>query len=243
MHAYLERARRGTSNWGNRINWNASQVQGGAWGASNTISDPLGFNADPNYIYKFHVVEARYPNTIQIKLPFDQFDASLSDNECNGWTLSGTTNVSRTSSGGTFTHTVTNNGPKAASYTWAIRGSYQGGGYTNVAGQSGTCNSVPAAPSSNSKCPNARSVSYTWPAGTPGGAQYCQRIYYTNADGPSSGTDHSTEKCITKGSGAPSGGICSAFTYTDPGTEVPSGASSARRTNTVVSITGVGRSR
>jgi hypothetical protein len=80
MHAYLERSDvvpymdTGAINWSTQKTWTAQEVQGGPFGQSNTTAT-LSFNASNNYIYKFHIVGAAHPNTIQIKVPFDQFDA------------------------------------------------------------------------------------------------------------------------------------------------------------------------
>lgn len=78
MAAFLEHAPSGSSPpypWTTQTSWSASTVQGGAWGTSGTTST-LSFKPSDNFIYKFHVTNSSHPNTIQIKLPFDQFDAS-----------------------------------------------------------------------------------------------------------------------------------------------------------------------
>jgi hypothetical protein len=125
MHAYLERSSRyGPINWTTIKNYSAAQVQGGSSGVSGTTSDPLKFDASAGYIYKFHIVDAQYPNTIQVNLPFDQIDASYD----NCWKLvSGTTVTKRTLGPGdtaTFHHSIQNTGPVAASYTWKIERKY-----------------------------------------------------------------------------------------------------------------------
>lgn len=75
MRAYLEQSPSpGTINWSTQKSWTAAQVQGGSFGVSGTTST-LSFTADNDHIYKFHVLDSSHPNTIQIKLPFDQFDA------------------------------------------------------------------------------------------------------------------------------------------------------------------------
>jgi hypothetical protein len=84
MHAYLERSDivpymdSGAINWSTQTSWTAQQVQGvpnGFQWAQSGTTGTLNFNANNNYIYKFHIQGAAHPNTIQIGLPFDQFDA------------------------------------------------------------------------------------------------------------------------------------------------------------------------
>ena len=86
MHATLEASKAHPINWSQVKSWDANAVQGNyvppqtpvanPWGKSGTTGTLSYGNYDNNVAYKFHIIGAKYPNTIQIQLPFDQFNAS-----------------------------------------------------------------------------------------------------------------------------------------------------------------------
>jgi hypothetical protein len=102
MRAVLERADRDTKGpikWRTIENWSSNQVQGGARGTSNTTA-ALNFDANKEFIYKLTIKESKYPNTIQLQIPFDQIDAErdLFDGQgCGDWELEGTSWVQNNS--------------------------------------------------------------------------------------------------------------------------------------------------
>ncbi len=156
-----------------------------------------------------------------------------------GWILSGTTNISDTSGKPgqtvTFTHNVHNQGPAAANYTWTVQSS-TGGNYGRNGLPTGSPNSV--GPGGNA--PDSLRVNYRIPNDARKGDVYCQRIQYTNATGPSTGTQNSAPKCVTVGgSGGGSSGQCRSVTVTDDGGyNVPGGNSNPRPTQTHVIVHG-----
>jgi len=97
----------------------------------------------------------------------------------------------------TFSHSVTNQGPDTANYSWHVQGSYGGGSgsYSDV-GVSGSAGSVPPGGTN----PNTANSTVTpWPGNTSAsdGSRYCQRIVYTNASGPGTGSSTSGPVCAT----------------------------------------------
>lgn len=94
MHAIVQRSERSriNPNWSNPgpnpfYTASASQVQGSPWGGNNTVGQ-FSFNTNKLYVYKLIIRGSSYPNTIQVQLPFDQFDGNPNDVDCSeGWYL------------------------------------------------------------------------------------------------------------------------------------------------------------
>ncbi|HET6864136.1 MAG TPA: hypothetical protein VFH37_02990 [Candidatus Saccharimonadales bacterium] len=84
MHATMDASPGYPLNWSQVASWNAQTVQGGTWGASGTTGTLNYGNYKDNYVYKLKIIGSNYPNTIQIRLPFDQFDAKATEqNYCD----------------------------------------------------------------------------------------------------------------------------------------------------------------
>ena len=107
------------------------------------------------------------------------------------WTLTGTSSVSPTSAkpGGsaTFKHTVKNSGPSTATYTWRVQKKYGGAGWSYLT------NPATVTTAKGSSNPNA--VANKVPL--PSVGVFCQRIEYTNSDGPAGKTAYSAAACVT----------------------------------------------
>lgn len=122
------------------------------------------------------------------------------------WTLKGTTLAGATTVAPgatvTFTHKVTNQGPAPAKYDWKVQSRYipNGGSATAWSASglpSGSPNSVPK----GSSVPSAATVNYSFPSNAKDGDQYCERVQYTNATGPSTGVGSSNGTGATDGTG------------------------------------------
>jgi len=215
----------GNLNWSGVTPWNRNQVQGGAIGASNTTSDPLNFAAGKNKIYKFSVNNARNPNTIQIKLPFDQIDADRSFNNyqgCDFWELDGQSRVKddvgnfvsndqsrEEGKQGTFRHWVENKEANRADYTWTVLGSYQNNAAYSPTYSNGNKGGNQISKGNGGGNLDSRTVSsvgkdvknpvynyqYKFPANAKAGDKYCQKIQYTNANGRNTATRNSDPVC------------------------------------------------
>ena len=146
MDAKLEKADRdkgGSPNWQTVKNWSPSDVQGGPFGQSGTTG-VLKFPVDPQHIYKFTVRNSKNPNTIQIRLPYDQIDGDRSifgNKGCQDWHLEGDTRMKNGQgdfvhndqtwkdgdSAAVFRHEVKHtSGEDNASYNWKVEGKYKG---------------------------------------------------------------------------------------------------------------------
>ena len=84
MYADLQSSPGSPPPWTTIHTWDAATVQGGPFGVSGTTGTLSYSGYDSNHIYKLRVIDSTHPNTIQIKLPFDQFDSKATVRaECN----------------------------------------------------------------------------------------------------------------------------------------------------------------
>lgn len=98
MYAELLRSGRDRSSpsWSTAKTWTRNELQGGVsqLGKSGTTGT-LNYTFSKDYIYKFKIIGSSHPNTIQIRLPFDQIDGNtglLDDEGCTPkWRLSPST--------------------------------------------------------------------------------------------------------------------------------------------------------
>lgn len=81
MYATLDRSDGRPLNWNPGpnwpITWDDSALQGGSakFGQSNTTGT-LSFHPNHGYLYRLNFIGSTFPNTIQVRLPYDQFDAT-----------------------------------------------------------------------------------------------------------------------------------------------------------------------
>jgi hypothetical protein len=150
---------------------------------------------------------------LTVVMPFSEFTStsSFSASSCT-YSLSSQSNVTpanltNNTDNATFTHTITNNGPEAATYTWTIEGQYRGNNGNVSAWSNNGCAINAGVVRAGDKCPmGSKSVTsaagesnpYLWtikyefppfPPGAVRGDQYCQRIVYNHAAGPNDGTE------------------------------------------------------
>jgi hypothetical protein len=126
----------------------------------------------------------------------------------------------------TFSHTITNNGPTDATYDWQVENEYtdystgtsNGWNISNCLGVTEAGNNCPLHTGSDSNVPPGDTsngdpynwtIKYEFPNSASPGDQYCQRVVYTNGEGPGSTgnvvqtfngityTYASTEACVT----------------------------------------------
>lgn len=103
----------------------------------------------------------------------------------------------------TFDHKIKNTGPDKANYDWQVTGQLNGNGF----GPSKTDGNPSPLPSRNGVNPNsgefapdydgAAKNNFTFPNNAVDGDKYCERIEYTNANGPNTATDNSQSECVT----------------------------------------------
>ncbi len=95
-----------------------------------------------------------------------------------------------------FSNYVVNDGPSTANYYWHVQGSYGGGpgSYADIGGHNGTVST----PSGQTNPSDTNSL-VPWPnnTGARDGSTYCERIVYTNASGPGTGSSTSGAVCLT----------------------------------------------
>lgn len=106
----------------------------------------------------------------------------------------------------TFRHGVNNTGPDTANYTWAVKddstGAYANHGLpTAFQGAVGAGGSAPNIASYAGTYPGR--ATYSIPASAKNGDTYCQRIDYTNANGPGTATQGSSPACVKVGNPSP----------------------------------------
>ncbi len=140
------------------------------------------------------------------------------------WSLSATSSVRDNATGSTsspitvyagspdtfnFTHTITNNGPDAATYNWQVQYQVNGGGWGNLSGNGGTASGVGVGGQSH--------MNTLW--STAGMTSYCQRVYATPQSTSSGSPTYSAPVCINviPLPGCSALGVTSGTTYIQPG--------------------------
>jgi hypothetical protein len=119
------------------------------------------------------------------------------------WDLSGESQIgAQNATTITFNHRITNSGDNnARPITWTVKGQYNGGGWTASGLPSKSVVIQPGAGNKNPSYDDGQAKNtYTWPASAKAGDTYCQRIYYTDQNGPNTATGNSTSVCATFGS-------------------------------------------
>ena len=119
--------------------------------------------------------------------------------------------VSATNQDVQFTDYVANNGPSAANYRWQVQRKYNGASFSNIGSLSGSVSNVP-----NGATNPTITNQYNFPANAHSGDQYCQRIAFSNPNGPGTSNGSSPNGswgygptiCTTyrPGGGGPNGG-------------------------------------
>jgi hypothetical protein len=171
------------------------------------------------HTYDWHWSNVDRTHGISVEIPYTEFTATNEFNyvnDCPSYTLSSKTTVNNTNSViltakhpnagnqiATFSHTITNNGPNAASYDWQIEneyydatsGTWNGWNINNCAGVSdagGTCPLRSGTPSNIPPNSNLNGDPYDWrinyefPDTAGANDKYCQRVVYTNGGGQGS---------------------------------------------------------
>lgn len=134
---------------------------------------------------------------------------------------------SAASTKGIFAHDVNNNGAEAATYSWSVQGCRNDNddcsNINNFTGSHDGGNALGGSlPSSNGNVSGAKDTdhpdwgsdkqsggakyAYEFPADVQSGTRYCQVIYYTDANGNNTASDHSVRTCVTLNVTPPPGG-------------------------------------
>jgi hypothetical protein len=165
----------------------------------------------------------------------------------SGWTLDGQSIVSDSSvhpgQTVTFRHQVRNNGPASAHYTWIVKDSNNpNGSYNNHGLPTGSPNNVArndTSPDLTTYGSTYGKARYTVPNNAQSGDKYCQRIYYSNANGAGTAEQRSSEACVTVGGGGNAPSSCTSITiYDEGGYNVSGGSNNPRPTQTHVRVYG-----
>lgn len=153
------------------------------------------------------------------------------------WTLTGTSTVSsataKRSATVTFKHTVKNSGPSTAAYSWRIEKRYATASWSYLTSSAAVTTAV------GGKNPNAKAYAITIPSTATNGSVYCQRIQYTNSNGPAGTTAYSSQACVTVSvvvfAGCPNLG--GAFNQAAVGVSLPTNEPSPTYPNTTTMVT------
>lgn len=138
------------------------------------------------------------------------------------WSLEGSSDASKEKAvpgqSVTFYHQVKNNGPDPADYGWRVQmavnpsndGNGENDGWTNIRGGGNWPKGSPEDVAKDGKSPNRSNYADVYkdnakfkiPDGAKNGDKYCQRIEYSNANGPNTrkfpnDAAHSDKKCVT----------------------------------------------
>lgn len=92
----------------------------------------------------------------------------------------------------TFFHDIKNLGPSKAGYQWKVQKNYAGAGWSDATSYTGTVTANKNAQNPNPATSSSAPYTITIPSNAATGSQYCQRIYFTNATGPSTAADYTT---------------------------------------------------